>query len=189
MRERILDVALELFTARGYDKTSLREIADELGVTKAALYYHFEHKEDILLALHLRLHALGRDTLDRLDGLEDPGADVETWVAVLDNLIDEVLANRTLFLLHARNRSAFEQLEQRAHHIAEHEDLQETLQRFLANRAIPTTLRVRMACSIGAVMATLMGAADAFGDIAGEHLAALVRQAVRDLLDGITGPT
>src|ERR1700734_214139 len=65
-RERILDVALDHFTERGFDKTSLREIADELGFTKAALYYHFEKKEDILLGLHLRLHALGHDVLEKL---------------------------------------------------------------------------------------------------------------------------
>jgi AcrR family transcriptional regulator len=50
-RQRIQDVALELFAERGYDKTSLREIADQLGVTKAALYYHFRAKEDILVAI------------------------------------------------------------------------------------------------------------------------------------------
>lgn len=48
MRERIQQVAMELFTRQGYDKTSLREIADRLDVTKAALYYHFRTKEDIL---------------------------------------------------------------------------------------------------------------------------------------------
>jgi AcrR family transcriptional regulator len=50
-RARILDVALELFVEHGYDKTSLREIADRLGVTKAALYYHFRTKEDILAGI------------------------------------------------------------------------------------------------------------------------------------------
>jgi AcrR family transcriptional regulator len=47
-RERIQRVALELFVERGYEKTSLRGIAERLGVTKAALYYHFRAKEDIL---------------------------------------------------------------------------------------------------------------------------------------------
>ena len=40
-RQRILDVSAELFVEQGYDGTSLREIADRLGFTKAALYYHF----------------------------------------------------------------------------------------------------------------------------------------------------
>jgi AcrR family transcriptional regulator len=44
-------VALELFAEQGYDKTSLREIAERLGVTKAALYYHFKSKEDIVASL------------------------------------------------------------------------------------------------------------------------------------------
>ena len=51
MRDQILQVALELFTRQGYDKTSMREIAERLEVTKAALYYHFTSKEEILSAL------------------------------------------------------------------------------------------------------------------------------------------
>jgi AcrR family transcriptional regulator len=50
-RERIQAVALELFAEHGYEKTSLREIAERLGVTKAALYYHFNTKEDIAVSL------------------------------------------------------------------------------------------------------------------------------------------
>ncbi|MEU2610390.1 helix-turn-helix domain-containing protein [Micromonospora sp. NPDC007271] len=47
-RERIQAVALELFTEQGYEKTSLREIAERLEVTKAALYYHFKSKDEIV---------------------------------------------------------------------------------------------------------------------------------------------
>jgi AcrR family transcriptional regulator len=47
-RHRILSVALRLFASQGYANTSLRQIADELGVTKAALYFHFKTKEDIV---------------------------------------------------------------------------------------------------------------------------------------------
>ncbi|MDX3850892.1 helix-turn-helix domain-containing protein [Streptomyces sp. AK02-01A] len=50
-RQRIQDIALELFAEQGYEKTSLREIAERLEVTKAALYYHFKTKEDILISL------------------------------------------------------------------------------------------------------------------------------------------
>ncbi|MEU7434420.1 TetR/AcrR family transcriptional regulator [Streptomyces sioyaensis] len=50
-RQRIQDVALELFSEQGYEKTSLREIAEKLEVTKAALYYHFKTKEDIVISL------------------------------------------------------------------------------------------------------------------------------------------
>ncbi|HEY3503180.1 MAG TPA: helix-turn-helix domain-containing protein [Actinocatenispora sp.] len=50
-RARIQQVALDLFSERGYEKTALREIAEELGVTKAALYYHFKTKEDIVRSI------------------------------------------------------------------------------------------------------------------------------------------
>ena len=50
-RARIQAVAVELFTEQGYEKTSLREIAERLDVTKAALYYHFKSKEDIVASL------------------------------------------------------------------------------------------------------------------------------------------
>ncbi len=48
---RIQQIAVELFSEHGYEGTSLREIAERLGVTKAALYYHFKSKEDIILSL------------------------------------------------------------------------------------------------------------------------------------------
>ncbi|MET7421809.1 helix-turn-helix domain-containing protein [Dactylosporangium sp. NPDC005555] len=51
VRSHIQRVALELFIEEGYDKTSLREIAEKLGVTKAALYYHFPTKDDIVNSL------------------------------------------------------------------------------------------------------------------------------------------
>src|SRR5690348_13575185 len=51
MRRRIQDVALELFTEQGYEATSLREIAERLNVTKAALYYHYKTKDDIVASL------------------------------------------------------------------------------------------------------------------------------------------
>jgi AcrR family transcriptional regulator len=50
-RTRIQRIALELFTEHGYEATSLREIAERLGFTKAALYYHFKTKDEIVDSL------------------------------------------------------------------------------------------------------------------------------------------
>jgi AcrR family transcriptional regulator len=51
-RTRILDAALDLFSNHGFEGTTLQQIADRLGLTKAALYYHFRSKDDLLQALH-----------------------------------------------------------------------------------------------------------------------------------------
>ncbi|MGD0703708.1 MAG: helix-turn-helix domain-containing protein [Trebonia sp.] len=61
-RARIQHVALELFAEQGYERTSLREVAERLGVTKAALYYHFKSKEDIVASFT-------EDYFDRVDTL------------------------------------------------------------------------------------------------------------------------
>ena len=50
-RERILDEARRLFLTHGYAETSMQEIADAVGMTKPALYYHFRDKQDLLLAV------------------------------------------------------------------------------------------------------------------------------------------
>ncbi|OIH94217.1 MULTISPECIES: TetR/AcrR family transcriptional regulator [unclassified Curtobacterium] len=50
-RQRAQQVALALFTEQGYESTSLRQIADELGINKASLYHHFASKEAILRSL------------------------------------------------------------------------------------------------------------------------------------------
>ncbi|WP_436891274.1 TetR/AcrR family transcriptional regulator [Nocardiopsis dassonvillei] len=70
-RAEIQEVALDLFGRHGYEKTSLREIAERLGITKAALYYHFRSKEDLLRAL---VEPLERDMEEFLTGLEEAGA-------------------------------------------------------------------------------------------------------------------
>ena len=51
MRERILATATGMFVARGYEGVAMREIAQACGITKAALYYHFTGKSDVLNAI------------------------------------------------------------------------------------------------------------------------------------------
>ena len=43
--------AVELFSTQGYEKTSLREIAEQVGITKASLYYHYSSKQELLRAI------------------------------------------------------------------------------------------------------------------------------------------
>ena len=154
------------------------------GVTKAALYYHFERKEDILLELHLRLHALGGDLLDQLDGLGDDALAAAAWPQLLDAFIDQVLANRDLFLSTSATSSAFEGIvDERAPPGRErgHRGAVPPLPR---NPAIPLADRVRMACSVGAVLGGLMAGSELYGEVSLEELAAQVRAVVADLYPG-----
>ncbi len=179
-RQRILDVALDLFTEQGFDGTSLREIAERLGVTKAALYYHFASKDDILMALHMRLHELGKGALSRLS--EDP-VTLELWGELLDEIVGQMLAQRKIFLMHERNQAALEKMH-REEHDAEHDDIQDQLRRVLSDPRVPLRDRVRMACSFGAVFAGLFMAGDAFEKTSNEQLGDLLREAVHDVLAG-----
>lgn len=47
-RARIVTVALTLFAEKGYEATSLQDIANEMGLTKPAVYYHYRGKQEIL---------------------------------------------------------------------------------------------------------------------------------------------
>ena len=47
-KEKILDVAIDLFSSKGYNDVSVREIAKEVGIKNSSIYYHYSKKEDIL---------------------------------------------------------------------------------------------------------------------------------------------
>lgn len=103
--ERILRAALELFLEHGYGATSLREIAERLGFTKAALYYHYRAKDDLLLELL-------RPLLDALDELLTPATTVpdrRQQRAVLSAYLETCLEHRRLVRFVARDVSALNQ--------------------------------------------------------------------------------
>jgi AcrR family transcriptional regulator len=176
-RERILDIAMDLFIEQGYDKTSLRQIADRLGFTQAAIYYHFAAKEDILVALHLRLHELARPAFEQLEEQAGPSG----WAVVLRGLVDTTLANRKLFVLHERNQTALSALHIKGHD-GDHEEMEQQFRRILANGAIPARDRVRLSCALGALLTSLMSLSD-LEDLGPATYGNLLREAITDLLE------
>jgi AcrR family transcriptional regulator len=50
-RQRIQEVARDLFLQQGVQRTSLQDIADKLGITKPALYYHFASREELVRSI------------------------------------------------------------------------------------------------------------------------------------------
>lgn len=57
-KEKILETALELFAAKGYEAVSVSDIAGKLGMTKGALYKHYTNKQDILDSIILRMEEM-----------------------------------------------------------------------------------------------------------------------------------
>jgi AcrR family transcriptional regulator len=95
-RQQILETAQRLFVERGYDATSLQLIADELGLTKAAVYYHFPAKHDILYGAMLpgirRVEAL----LEEATALRGRRARIESMVT---GVVDFLVQNRHLAVM------------------------------------------------------------------------------------------
>ncbi len=123
-RQQIRVVALELFAEQGYEKTSLREIAERLGVTKAAVYYHYRTKEEILTSL-LDEHLAGMDAIVEWAEAQPPGRArrqgmLERYSALLGGMTDDgpqlirfLQENQTSFkelTAGAEMRSRFERL-------------------------------------------------------------------------------
>ncbi|BDU03619.1 TetR/AcrR family transcriptional regulator [Nocardia sputorum] len=66
-KSAIRDAAVKLFGAKGFEQTSLREVADAVGITKASLYYHYASKLDLLLAIIDPIVDHMRSVVDDLD--------------------------------------------------------------------------------------------------------------------------
>jgi AcrR family transcriptional regulator len=92
-RARLLDTALGLFTVHGVEGTSLQMIADALGVTKAAVYYHFKTKDEITEAVAEPALRELMVILDHAETIRRPGARTDY---VVDEFVDLVVRNRVL---------------------------------------------------------------------------------------------
>jgi AcrR family transcriptional regulator len=89
-RQRILDTALRLFAANGYDRTSMRDIAGAAGCSLGLAYRYFASKEDMVLELYLWLVARLEDQVRQL-----PEASIaERFRYLLSALLDEMAPHR-----------------------------------------------------------------------------------------------
>lgn len=70
-KQRILQTARELFATKGVQQTSLQEIADRLGITKPALYYHFASREDLVRSIVTPLLEDGEQFIARMEQRAD----------------------------------------------------------------------------------------------------------------------
>lgn len=102
---------MRLFAARGYAATGIREIADEAGLTTAALYHHMGSKQDLLLAIMRdSMHEMIAAAREAIGGVEDAGAQLGglAYSHVIFNgehLLDAAVSDAEIRSLDPQNRA------------------------------------------------------------------------------------
>ena len=96
-REKILNCALELFHARGYDAVGVQEIAETAGVTKPTLYYYFGNKRGLLEALLSREYAQFRSEV--FDGRDEKEQIWLTLPKIASAYVDYGMNHRKSYML------------------------------------------------------------------------------------------
>src|SRR6202012_1697518 len=66
----LIEVATDVFYAKGYDAASLQDIADRLGMLKGSLYYYIQSKEDLLYDVIRTVHSEGLANIESLASAE-----------------------------------------------------------------------------------------------------------------------
>lgn len=159
-RARIQQVALELFAEQGYERTSLREIAERLGVTKAALYYHFKSKEDIVLGL-TEDYFTEFDTLIDWARTQPPGP--ATRHAAVERYLDIVRSGSEVFRFIERNQAAMRETPGHKHRFEQFRPRLEALVEVLEPDQSPRA-RIRTTMALISVnFGWIFFARDAFG--------------------------
>jgi AcrR family transcriptional regulator len=143
----VLAVALELFSERGYGGTSLQAISDRLGFTKAALYYHFPAKRDMLSVLAEpvaeRLETIAGDHPD----VSRPSGRLSLLGAYLGALVE---AGALAAVLMADPTASGHP------HARRCRSVRAVLRDVLAGAGSPPIGPVRATCSLGALQATVI---------------------------------
>ncbi|WP_336084843.1 TetR/AcrR family transcriptional regulator [Nocardia sp. SSK8] len=102
-KQAIRDAAVQLFAAKGFEQTSLREVADVVGITKASLYYHYASKLDLLLAIIDPIIDHMRDIVTDIDAVP---YDNEGIRAVLRTYLRGMIRHRDAGALCVRDTAA-----------------------------------------------------------------------------------
>jgi AcrR family transcriptional regulator len=180
MRERIIDVALDLFARQGYGGTSLRNIAERLGVSKAAIYYHFHTKDDIARVVADRaLDARGNMT----DRLVVAGTDPQAWQRALVQVIDIALSNRQLLFVLERNEDMFHAIfANDPGIIGRMSRLDAEADQLFGSETVDPETRVWLGCTLGAILGPLVMLSGHYQDISDEQLRLYLRKAVSALV-------
>ena len=110
-RQKILDKALELFAAKGYDSVSVGEIAQAVGIKAPSLYNHFPGKQAIFDAIVEATAAQYEADTDRIDiHVQDVGQDIPVFVEITEDALFEKVRQIFCYSLHNETISRFRRM-------------------------------------------------------------------------------
>jgi AcrR family transcriptional regulator len=110
-RDRMLRAAARCFNLKGYSGTSLKDVADLLGLTDAALYYYVRNKQELVYLCYVRAADVGRDAMQRAS---DEGEDgLETVRRYLRYHIEYMVGDQGPVAIMSEHSAAFEALLER----------------------------------------------------------------------------
>ena len=94
-RQMIVDAAVEHFRKKGYQTTTLDDVAGELGITKAALYHYVESKEDLLFTVYNQAVAAIFEETNRIAAVELP-PDEKLRMVIRNHIENIIIGNQSL---------------------------------------------------------------------------------------------
>lgn len=93
--QKIIDAAVDLFRKKGYRTASLDDVANELGITKAALYHYVESKEELLSAIFTQALKVIFEGTQRIEALELP-PDKKLRQIIRNHITNIIIKNQSL---------------------------------------------------------------------------------------------
>ncbi|MDR4051793.1 MAG: helix-turn-helix domain-containing protein [Oscillospiraceae bacterium] len=110
-KQRILDKALELFSARGYDAVSVGEIAEAVGIRAPSLYNHFPGKQAIFDAIVESTAAQYEADTGRLNiHVQSASRDIPVFAEITEDALYEKVRQIFAYSLHNEQISRFRRM-------------------------------------------------------------------------------
>ena len=99
-RKRIICAAREVFLVRGVSRTTMEHIATQAGVTRGAVYWHFDNKIDLFNAMREQVFLPLIDRMDDtllIEGSKDPLAQIEDFLCTTIRMLDDSAETRQIY--------------------------------------------------------------------------------------------
>jgi AcrR family transcriptional regulator len=121
IRERLLEVARDLFAERGFDRTSVQDIVATAGVTKGAMYHYFASKDDLLAEIYARVLRMQTSRLEAFVDSDAPVVDrvaraaADVVITTIENLPSTTIFFRSLHQLNPEHEREVRDQRRRYH--------------------------------------------------------------------------